>query len=80
MKLKGLDNIFKSSDKNINRDANNVDNLKISNIHNEYSLNGDPNVTLPRGKPLPPPSLLDYDGKVPSTNYKDNTPEAGARF
>lgn len=77
--MKGLINIFNKSDKNVQRDVNNADKLRSSNIHNQYSINGDPNVTLANGKPLPPPSRLDYDGKLPETNYLANKPEPGAR-
>lgn len=78
--MKGIINIFNSSDKNITRDVNTKDALRVSNIHNEYSLNGNPNVTLASGRPLPPASNLDYDGKKPKNNYLDNRPEAGARI
>jgi hypothetical protein len=78
--MKGLINIFNSSDKNITRDVNNADKLRVSNIHNQYSINGDPTVTLSSGKPLPPPSKLDYDGKEPEFKYLANKPEPGARL
>ena len=45
-----------------------------SALHDEYSINGVPNVTE-----KPDPSTLDLDGQVPSYNYKDNLP-AGASF
>jgi hypothetical protein len=78
--MKGLINIFNSSDKNVTRDVNNIDNLKVSKVHNEYSINANPNVKSSFGSPLPPPSNLDYDGKKPETNYLDNRPEPGARI
>jgi len=77
--MKGIINIFNNSDKNITRDVNTKDALRVSNIHNEYSINGNPNVTLASGRPLPPASNLDLDGKTPQT-YKDNAPEPGARI
>jgi hypothetical protein len=77
--MKGIINKFNSSDKNITRDPNTADTLRTSTIHNEYSINGNPNVTLASGRPLPPASELDLDGKTPKT-YKDNSPEAGARI
>ena len=46
---------------------------KESKLHDEYSINGRPNI--PNG---PTPSILDLDGVTPST-YRDNTPE-GASF
>ena len=45
-----------------------------SKLQDTYSINGTPNVP---GKPSP--STLDLDGVVPTTNYRDNTPE-GASF
>ena len=45
-----------------------------SKLHDEYSINGNPNQV---GKPSP--SLLDLNGQVPANNYRDNTPE-GASF
>lgn len=47
-----------------------IPNFKDSKVHDEYSINGNPNV---KGKPSP--STLDLEGKVPSTNYRDNAPE-----
>jgi hypothetical protein len=44
----------------------------LSKLHDEYSLDGDPNLL---GKPQP--SELDLNGKVPSYNYKDNAPLEG---
>jgi hypothetical protein len=41
-----------------------------SALHNEYSLNGNPNKV---GKPSP--SVLDMNGAVPPYNYRDNAPE-----
>lgn len=43
--------------------------LKGSKLHDEYSINGDPNIT---GKPEP--SILDLDGRTPS-KYLDNLPK-----
>jgi len=40
-----------------------------SKLHNEFSLNGKPNIL---GKPQP--STLDLNGRKPAT-YKDNAPE-----
>jgi hypothetical protein len=45
-------------------------NFKLSKLHYEYSLNGNPNVV---GKPSP--SILDMNGKTPTYNYRDNSPE-----
>lgn len=44
--------------------------FKGSKLHDEYSINGDPNVI---GKPNP--SLLDMDGLVPDWNYRNTAPE-----
>lgn len=41
-----------------------------SKLHNQYSINGEPNVPK-----KPTPSQLDLDGKKPTTNYRDNAPE-----
>jgi len=46
---------------------NNLDKLANSKLHNEYSLNGNPNID---GKPTP--SVLD---DFPITKYVDNKPE-----
>ena len=46
---------------------NNLDKLANSKLHNEYSLNGNPNID---GKPTP--SVLD---DRPITKYVDNKPE-----
>ena len=45
-----------------------------SELHKEYSINGDPNVPS-----KPSPSTLDLNGQKPSYNYRDNAPE-GASF
>ena len=45
-----------------------------SKLQDTYSINGIPNVLN-----KPSPSVLDLDGQVPSTNYRDNSPE-GASF
>ena len=47
---------------------NNLDALRDSKLHNEYSINGIPNV-----KGQPNPSVLDLDGIVPP-KYLDNKP------
>ena len=44
-----------------------------SKLHDEYSVNGIPNVTE-----KPEPSTLDLNGVVPSNNYKDNLPEGAS--
>lgn len=44
-------------------------NFKESKLHDEYSINGDPNI---KGKPQP--SVLDLDGKSPE-KYLDNLPK-----
>ena len=44
-------------------------NFKESKLHDEYSINGDPNIN---GKPQP--SVLDLDGKSPE-KYLDNLPK-----
>ena len=45
--------------------------FKDSKLHNQYSINGEPDIL----KRLPTPSQLDLNGEVPSTNYRDNAPE-----
>ena len=45
--------------------------FKESQLHFQYSINREPNFL----KRLPPPSQLDLNGEVPSTNYRDNAPE-----
>lgn len=55
---------------NLNGGSANIPDFKASALHNEYSINGNPNVA---GKPSP--SELDLDGLVPPTNYRDNAPE-----
>lgn len=47
-----------------------VPNFKDSKLHNEYSINGKPNVPK-----KPSPSELDLNGEVPKSNYRDNAPE-----
>lgn len=51
------------------RTQNNVPELVASKMHNEYSINGNPNVVS-----KPQPSQLDLDGKTP-TKYTDNLPK-----
>jgi len=41
-----------------------------STLHNQSSINGTPELYKSKE-----PSRLDLDGKVPSTNYRDNSPE-----
>ena len=48
---------------------NNLDKLNNSQLHDEYSINGNPNIDN-----KPSPSLLDLDGKTPS-KYVDNLPK-----
>jgi hypothetical protein len=48
---------------------NNVPELVVSKLHNQYSINGNPNVVS-----KPQPSHLDLDGKTP-TKYTDNLPK-----
>ncbi len=48
-----------------------IPDLKGSKLHNEYSIDGKP--IMPNK--LPPPSILDLDGQVPSYNYRANAPE-----
>ena len=48
---------------------NNLDKLSNSQLHDEYSINGNPNIDN-----KPSPSLLDLDGKTPS-KYVDNLPK-----
>lgn len=55
---------------NLNGGTAVVPNFALSKVHNEYSINGNP--TVP-GKPSP--SKLDLDGRVPTYNYRNNTPE-----
>ncbi len=45
-------------------------NLKGSKLHDEYSINGTPNIPL-----KPSPSKYDMNGKIPKNNYRDNAPE-----
>jgi len=47
----------------------NVPELVVSKLHNEYSINGNPNIIN-----KPKPSILDLDGKAPS-KYTDNLPK-----
>jgi len=53
----------------LNGRAATVPNFKLSQTHDQYSINGEPNIS---GKPSP--STLDLDGKTPS-KYTDNLPE-----
>ena len=48
---------------------NNLDKLIDSKLHDEYSINGNPNIDN-----RPAPSLLDLDGKTPE-KYVDNKPK-----
>jgi len=48
---------------------NNLDKLSNSQLHDEYSINGNPNID---NKPVP--SALDLDGITPS-KYVDNLPK-----
>ena len=45
-----------------------------SKLQDTYSING-----IPNQPNQPSPSTLDLNGQVPSTNYRDNSPE-GASF
>jgi hypothetical protein len=47
---------------------NNLDQLIDSKLHDEYSINGNPNIDN-----KPAPSLLDLNGKTPE-KYLDNKP------
>jgi hypothetical protein len=47
---------------------NNVPELVVSKLHNQYSINGNPNITN-----KPKPSVLDLNGQTP-TKYTDNLP------
>tara|TARA_S200002703_G_scaffold118782_1_gene104460 strand:+ start:91 stop:294 length:204 start_codon:yes stop_codon:yes gene_type:complete len=47
---------------------NNLDKLIDSKLHDEYSINGNPNIDN-----KPAPSLLDLNGKTPE-KYLDNKP------
>jgi hypothetical protein len=44
--------------------------FKNSKLHNLYSITGVPNVPN-----KPTPSILDLDGTIPASNYRDNAPE-----
>ena len=70
---KHLLQIFNESDKNITR-LPQVDNLKASTLHNEFSIVGNP--ATPN---KPQPSRLDLDGNKPVYEYKRNLP-TGARI
>lgn len=43
-----------------------------SKLHNEYSINGNPNVPQ-----KPSPSVLDLDGLTPSNQYRNTAPPEG---
>ena len=43
-----------------------------SKLHNEYSINGNPNVPQ-----KPTPSVLDLDGQTPSNQYRNTAPPEG---
>lgn len=47
-----------------------IPNFAGSKLHDTYSIN---NIPVVPGKPAP--SLLDLNGEVPPTNYRDNSPE-----
>ena len=47
-----------------------IPNFVGSKLHDTYSIN---NIPVVPGKPAP--SLLDLNGEVPPTNYRDNSPE-----
>lgn len=51
------------------RTQNNTPELVASKLHNQYSINGNPNVVN-----KPQPSRLDLDGKSPK-KYTDNLPK-----
>ena len=55
---------------NLNGAQGPTPNFKGSKLHYEYSINDNPNIP-----DKPAPSNLDLDGQVPSTNYRDNSPE-----
>lgn len=55
---------------NLNGGTASIPNFKLSKVHDEYSINGNPPVP---GKPAP--SILDLNGNIPSYNYRNNTPE-----
>jgi hypothetical protein len=50
-----------------------IEDKKESKLHDEYSINGRPNIPN-----RPTPSILDLDGVTPPT-YRDSAPE-GASF
>lgn len=47
-----------------------IPNFKDSKVHDEYSINGKPNIPN-----KPSPSGLDLNGEVPLNNYRNNAPE-----
>jgi hypothetical protein len=55
---------------NLNGSTPSIPDFKGSQLHNTYSINNVPSIP---GKPAP--SQLDLNGEVPSTNYRDNSPE-----
>ena len=52
-----------------------IPNFAESKLHNTYSLDGIPGLN---GKPNP--STLDLNGRVPSNNYRDNSPAGAQSF
>jgi hypothetical protein len=67
-----LDNLTNNNSifSNLNGGPGPVNDFENSKLHNQYSINGTPNVVN-----KPSPSILDLDGLVPATNYRDNAPE-----
>jgi hypothetical protein len=55
---------------NLNGTTPPTPNFKDSKVHNEYSINGSPNILR-----KPSPSELDLEGQVPKYNYRNNAPE-----
>jgi hypothetical protein len=43
-----------------------------SKLHNDYSINGNPNIVS-----KPTPSVLDLDGLTPSNQYRNTAPPEG---
>lgn len=60
---------------NLNGGTATVPNFALSKLHYESSINNQP--TLSPGPNFTPltPSRLDLDGRVPTYNYRNNTPE-----
>jgi len=55
---------------NLNGGNATIPQFSESKLHNEYSINGEPNVPK-----KPSPSQLDLNGQKPANNYRDNAPE-----